>query len=194
MYCKPQVVCGDPGPVSDRPRRFSPADSTQTYDRTARWLHWLSALVILWAMASGMTIAAVELEPGLKAVITSFNVSLTTCFIPFFVWRLVHALRTPKPVNTAVSARNRRHADIAHWLLYVLVAVVLLSGVLMMEHESHLFGLVTLPNLVSDPAINDFFATVHTQACRLLAILVMVHIAAVIRHHLAGRRVLARML
>jgi cytochrome b561 len=186
-----------PGPASCQPRvleEVAPASGATRYDATARWLHWLSAVVILWAMGSGISIAVFDPDPGLKNVITSFNVALTTLFIPFFAWRCWHALRSIKPVNPALTGRNHRIAGLAHFGLYALVAVVQVSGLLMMDHAYNLFGSFQMPNLVTDPVVNGNAAIIHTHACRVLALLVAIHLGAVIFHHLCGRKIMSSML
>ena len=59
----------------------------------------------------------------------------------------------------------------------------------MMTRDINLFGLVSLPNPLDFPALNARFELVHKYSCRLLALLVILHVAAVIRHHRAGRKV-----
>ena len=58
------------------------------YSRQRVWLHWLSAVVIIWTLASGFYVASVQVPAQLKQTVALFNVSLTTVFIPFFIWRL----------------------------------------------------------------------------------------------------------
>jgi cytochrome b561 len=144
-------------------------------------------------MCSGMYVAAVEVAPPVKEAITSFNVSLTTVFIPFFAWRVWHALATPRPPHTQIGRLNQRIAAMAHLSLYVLVVVVQVSGVLMMDREYSLFGLFMMPKLMPDAAINEHFAYIHKMACRLLAGLVLVHVLAVVHHGMRGRDILSRM-
>ena len=80
-----------------------------------------------------------------------------------------------------------------HALLYILTLVILLSGVFMMTRDINLFGLVSLPNPLDFPALNARFELVHKYSCRLLTLFVVLHVAAVVRHHRAGRKVLSRM-
>jgi len=176
-----------------RPCVSSKPQPVSKYTITARVLHWLSALVILWAMISGLAAALLPLGPGIKSAITSLNVSLTTLFIPVFVFRMVYAAFAPRPRQLADRPAVKSAARMAHGLLYILTLIVLLSGVLMMTRDISLFGVISLPNLLDFPALNAQFELVHKYSCRLLALLVLLHVAAVVRHHKAGRKVLSRM-
>ncbi|MFQ5983824.1 MAG: cytochrome b [Woeseiaceae bacterium] len=84
-------------------------------------------------------------------------------------------------------------AKTAHVLLYAVTSTVLASGLLMMHHDISLFNLVSIPNPLTDNYWNGVFYGVHRYSCMLLFLLVSLHVAAVIRHHRAGRKVLARM-
>ena len=48
-------------------------------------LHWLSAIIIIWATLSGFYVAFCHPDQPVKEWIGFFNVSLTTLFIPFFI-------------------------------------------------------------------------------------------------------------
>ena len=165
------------------------------FDTTAKYLHWISALVILWASISGLYIAFFGLEPNIKKYILSFNVSITTVFIPLFCWRIYHRLKHGVPVpHPAMSMLETKIAHIGHTLLYVLVSLVLVSGLLMMDHDVAVFGLLTIPQLLQQQSSIYFFETMHLYACRLLAALVLCHLAALIKHEMMGKHILKRMI
>jgi cytochrome b561 len=167
--------------------------NTERYDRLSRFLHWVSAAVIIWASLSGFYLATLEPAAALGAWLSWFNVSLTTAFTPVFVMRIIHAIRTSKPASLNVPRWQQRLAHLVHALLYAMTSVVLASGVLMMNHDISVFGLVTLPKPIADPDWNLYFYTMHRQSCAALFLLVLLHVAAVVRHMRAGRPVLARM-
>ncbi len=90
-------------------------------------------------------------------------------------------------------------ARLNHALLYVLMAVVPLSGWLFSSAAGFTtvwFGLWTLPNLVAkDANLQVVFRSIHDLTTSLLAILVVLHGAMAIKHHWLDRdRLLARMI
>lgn len=166
---------------------------TARYSRTARILHWISAFVIIWATMTGFFLATLAPGSELRAFLSSLNISLTTSFLPLFLLRLVYAGRSKKPAAVDVPASQQRAARAGHVGLYVLTTTVLASGILMMNHDISVFGLLRLPNPVTDNTWNAAFFTLHRYSCMALFLLVTLHVGAVVRHHRQGRKVMARM-
>lgn len=158
------------------------------------FLHWVSALVILWTLVSGFYVAMASVAPETKTLVGFINVSLTALLIPVFVLRVyfffAHKVsHRDTTIGWAVYA-----AALVHVALYVLTGVVLATGVLMMERDIDIFGWVSFAQPLSDPYWTQWFEGIHIFACLVLGALVAVHIAAVIKHEFSGARVLRRML
>ncbi|MNJ44116.1 hypothetical protein D3C77_391550 [compost metagenome] len=83
---------------------------------------------------------------------------------------------------------------IAHWVIYLVISIVLITGVLMMDRPITVFDLFFIPQPLNDPYWIGLFFIVHIWSCAVLALLVAVHVAAVFRHEVVGHRVLKRML
>lgn len=152
------------------------------YSGLRRSLHWLSALVIIWALISGTCLAFFPLTADVQQWLGRFNVALTLLFIPFFLLRSV------------LAVRQQRLAATGHGLIYVVVLAVLFSGVFMLERPAPVFGLTELMPPLRTGAATAFFAALHHYSCALLALLVLGHIAAVIVHQRRGIRLLQKML
>lgn len=164
------------------------------YTKTARILHWFSAAVILWATVTGGMLAFFDINEALKQAIIRFNIATTALFIPVFAFRIVYAVFSSKPQPPNIARWNIRLARINHLLLYLTTAIVLLSGVLMMGEKIDLYGIFSINNPVSAPYWNRFFASLHTVTCSVLALLITIHVMAVIRHRLAGVKLISRMI
>lgn len=158
--------------------------NTKPYPGIQVLLHWLSAAVIIWALGSAVYVLLFEAGTPLAGTIANFNVALSTLFIPLFVLRCYYRWRNPSIGGLA---------GWAHLAMYWVTGTVLLTGVLMMTRPIDLFGWVQIAQPLHDPVLLDAFNRVHMVASLLLAMLVVLHLAAVIWHELAGRRVLRRM-
>lgn len=167
---------------------------TFRHDRLTRTLHWLSATVILWITLSGFAVTLLSPQSGLRVWIADFNISLATLFTPVFFFRIFHALRTSAPPLPGISAIRYRLGKFGHGVLYVLTIIVLISGFLMMTEGFDVFGLIHVPQPLQSPLWNDRFHGIHRYSTIALLLTIAVHIAAVVHHHRAGRRLLARML
>ncbi|MNJ16939.1 hypothetical protein D3C77_112090 [compost metagenome] len=166
---------------------------SHSYTPLQKVLHWVSAIIIVWALISGFYVAWFTVTTFTKEWVAFVNVSVTTVFIPLFCWRLYLALtnrtRTPVPRNVAEYV-----AVMAHRALYLMVFIVLITGVLMMDRPITVFDLFFIPQPLKDPYLIGLFFTVHIGSCAVLGLLVGLHVAAVVKHETAGRRVLKRML
>jgi len=158
------------------------------------FLHWISALVILWATLSGFGVTLLPVNHPVRQWVESLNPQLTSLFIPLFAWRLWLYLTTSSESAAGTRGLQKSIARLAHTLIYLSVSGVLLTGVMMMNHPVLLLGIMPLPQLLhSLPALAEV-QQLHHLLCTLLAALVALHLAAVLQHQLRGRSVLRRML
>lgn len=156
-------------------------------------LHWISAVVIIWATLTGFYVALFNPALEHKNWVSFINVSLTTVFIPLFIIRIFYALRHGKPDDGLLNRREELLAALGHLMLYVNIALVLLTGVLMMERPIDVFALFVIPQPLHDPVLTHLFNRLHVFFCVTLALLVIGHILAVMKHQLAGKPLLRRM-
>lgn len=165
---------------------------TRHYSKLHVLLHWSFATIMIWATLSGFANALYSLSANVSSAIAFINVSLTTLLIPLFVLRILCAL--DRRNHTDDSHRGLRLlAKSGHLMLYVVTALTLITGVLMMDRPINIFGLVQLPQPLQDPALTRFFNTQHKYACIAMAVLIVGHVGAVIAHHLCGDKILKRM-
>ena len=156
-------------------------------------LHWLSAVVILWTLLSGVYVAIFEVGVVIRNWVGFVNVSLTVLYVPIFILRLyysfLHGFSSP--------GRKRCIAEysalLVHKAIYLTLGVVLLTGVLMMDRPINIFNVLLIAQLHTDPALIAWSTQVHVQACVMLLILVALHVGAVIKHEWYGHRVLKNM-
>jgi cytochrome b561 len=156
-------------------------------------LHWLSAVIIIWATLSGFYSALFELPPKLRNWVSFFNISLTTIFIPFFILRLWFMCRLGKPQHDNPATTVSHIAEAVHILLYINISIVLISGVLMMESSINVFNLFSIPQPIENLILTALFNRIHIVACATLGGLVLLHILAVIKHEIFGNRIVRKM-
>lgn len=153
-------------------------------------LHWLSAIIIIWALVSGFYVAKCEVGEVVKQQVGFINVSLTTLLIPFFLWRTVLAFRQHRKVALVKLSVLEIFSTAVHASLYVLSLLVLSTGVLMMDRPINVFGVVQFPAPLADAQWIETITAAHIALCMALGSLIGLHVAAVIKHELCGRRVL----
>jgi cytochrome b561 len=163
------------------------------YSRQRVLLHWISAAIILWTLASGFYVSVVNVSVPVKQSVAFINVSLTTVFIPFFIWRVCIFVYHTLHARKVAASTGQRLVGLAHVLIYLTVSIVLVTGVLMMDRPINVFGLVEIPQPLGNSFLIAQFTTVHVWACGVLSALIALHVGAVIVHEICGRRVLRRM-
>jgi cytochrome b561 len=168
------------------------------YTRTAIVLHGAMALLIVVGFGVGLYMADLHLSP-LKLRLFSYHkwIGVTTwaLLLPRIVWRLGHA---PPPLPAGMPAWEQTAARAGHLLLYVLMAVIPISGWIMSSAQgvtTVYLGLWPLPDLLAkNEALGWLLLAVHRILNYALLGAVVLHVAAALKHHFIDRDgVLGRM-
>ena len=160
-------------------------------------LHWLTAALILTLLPLGLVANwwPMETQAEIATKTLLFSVHKTLGVTVFFVAlvRIAWTLTQPRP--RLLNADHRAEAFLAetiHWLLYVSLVIVPLSGWL--EHSAAVgfapiwwpFG-QNLPLVPKDPHLAEIFAAWHWVFTKVLALALALHIAGAIKHHVIDR-------
>lgn len=174
--------------------------NTLRWGRVSQALHWLIALLILILGVVGLTMGELPKTPKYFWVYTAHkSLGITVLALVLFRlgWRL--SAGAPEPVP-GIPTWQERIAGATHWLMYVLMFTIPLSG-WVYDSASGLrpfrwFGLVDVPKLVApDPGTVAISHAIHEYGFWLLIAVVLVHAGAALYHHFFQRdATLARML
>lgn len=167
------------------------------YDRSARVLHWLAALLLLGQLAFGWWLGEVPRNTPLRGYAVNLHKSIGILIGLLIVVRLVWRLRHPAPALPAAVPRwQRRLAAASHHLLYVLMLLVPLAGYLASNFSKFgvkFFNAILLPPWgPEDKQLYTLFNQTHKVAVVLLMLLVAVHVAAALMHALRRDGVFTR--
>jgi cytochrome b561 len=168
----------------------------QRYSGVVIAFHWIIALLVIVNLAVGLLHDAVPAlrswMPGHKAI----GVTILFLTAGRLAWRLAHRA-PPLPASTPAWEKGLAHAT--HWTLYALLVLMPLSGWAMVSGTDKRrpldwFGLFDIPYLPVSTAIGGAAHEAHELLGWLMLGLVVLHVAAALRHHLILRDgVLARM-
>lgn len=133
-------------------------DTKTHYDRTARWLHWAMAAMILAMIFIGVgMVTSLELRPWLL----DLHRPLGLLVLVLAVWRLWHRRRNPPPaLPDSVPALQARVARASHVFLYALMFAMPLLGWAMSSAGGYL---VTLPGGRVLPSLAPQDAALYTS-------------------------------
>ncbi|CUA82570.1 Cytochrome b561 [Gulbenkiania indica] len=154
-------------------------------------LHWLMALLLVGTFAFGWYLSTLPLSPE-KFRWIAWHKWAGILALALVIWRLtVRFYRRPPALPASMSTLAVRAAHAGHVLLYLLMLAVPLSGWTMSSAYGIpvvWLGLLPLPDLVSvDPALGERLKSLHETLVWLLALLVVGHVLAALKHQLIDR-------
>ena len=174
------------------------AASPARYNGVAQLLHWLIGLAVLGQIALGWwMIGLPNTPPGYQAGWYNIHKSIGLSIALLVLLRIVWRLRHPAPVLPAtLAAWQRLAARCSHALLYLCLVLMPLSGFLgssFTKYPIKFWGMV-LPRWIDpSPAAKELCSQIHYATVCLFMLLIALHIAAAIKHALAGDGVFRRM-
>lgn len=187
-------------------------NTVQRYTKTAIILHWLIGLLIVAMLALGLwmselpkdgpKIAAFDLfDLGIYTVNLAEPVSVRTFYFNLHksigltlfmlillrvVWRFTHR---PPELPATMKAWEKQLSHATHHSLYLLMLVIPLSGLLMSLFSK--YGIRWFGDLVihgtDNPALRNFFKESHEVFAWVLITVLVLHIAAAIKHKLIDK-------
>jgi cytochrome b561 len=118
----------------------------------------------------------------------SLGITLLLLVILRLLWRLTHPA-PPPPAHS--KAWEIRAARLSHALLYLLMFALPLSGWLAASTSIvpwKLWWVIPWPAIAApDPALHDLAGEVHEALVKALVAVLVVHVAAALRHHFLKR-------
>lgn len=169
------------------------------YTSLAITLHWLTAALIFCAFPLGVYMSDLHLSP-LKLQLFSYHKWLgVTVFLLLLIRLIWRAKNTPPSMSSSIAVWQQRAAHGLHHLLYGLMFAIPVSGWLMSSAKgvpTVYLGLIQIPDLLSkDKALAHTLENLHATLNYLMLALLILHIAAALKHHFIERdNTLARML
>ena len=169
---------------------FSPAPAAWRYSFIARALHRIVALLIVFTTALGWRMLFIEKEPGAAEwfdLHRSIGLTIFSLVALRLVWRLAHS---PEPLPSSLPRWQRGLASVTHWLLYLLMVVIPITGYLGASHTKSgvaWFGRPTPAWATPDHDLAEQLFFVHGTLVWVLVALVALHVAGALKHWLIDR-------
>ncbi len=172
------------------------------YGASARWFHWVTTVLMFIIIPLGWIFAEFKLAPdkqhfhayfpGTVAQYASTHKTLGLLVLAIVAARLAYRLANrPPPLPNATPAIEAGLAHLTHWLLYLVLLVMPISGYIMSSGSDHpisILGLFDFPKIPGiSKAVGTDAAIVHLTAQFAVYALVVLHVAGV-GWHLFVRR------
>ena len=177
------------------PARATALAARGRYDKVAIALHWLLALMLVSSFGVGLYMVDLPMSPTRLKVYNWHKwagVTILALSALRLGWRLTHR---PPPLPPAAEAAmpgwRRQVFHGTHRLLYALFFAVPLFG---WAYSSALgfpivwFGVLPLPDFVPvDKPLADMLRSLHVGSAFTLAAMVLLHVAATLKHQFIDR-------
>ena len=167
------------------------------YSTTTKTFHWLTALLIIAIIPLGVIAGKLPIETDAQVVTKTFLFSLhKTLGVAVFIvaaLRIAYALTQAKPAGLHPSCKvETLLAEIVHWLLYIALVIVPLSG--WIHHSASAIAAqiwlpfaAQLPFVPKDPTVSGFFGGLHWLWSKLMVAAILLHFAGAMKHHFVDK-------
>jgi len=163
----------------------------ERYSRVAIAFHWTIAVLVVANLIIGI---GHDYSPALRALMgahKAIGITVLALTAGRVAWRLTH--RPPAlPAGTPAWEKGVAHAT--HWTLYLLMVAMPVTGWMMVsgpgpgpQRPLSWFGLFDVPLLPVGSRASDLGHDAHGLLGWLMLALVVLHVAAALRHHLLLR-------
>ena len=162
------------------------------YTRVAIFLHWLIAALLIGNIALGLTYDSFgkAATPWTMFFHKATGLSVLALTLARLAWRLTHR---PPAFDAVLKAWERFLAGFIHWLFYLMLLAIPLTGWLLSSSSGRatsFFGLFEVPPLPvsrSDDT-HDLLEDLHEWLGKGMIGLVLLHVAGALKHHFGGHR------
>lgn len=156
-----------------------------SYDTVAKLLHWIVAVLLIGMVALGWYMMSIENDPGSEWYFDlhkSFGIVVATLVLFRLLWRFSHK---PAPLPQMVPLWQAKLARGIHYLLYVCIIVMPLSGFLGESFGKYgiaFFGWPLPKWFNANQAISGMLFQIHNITVWVLVALVSLHVLAALKH------------
>ncbi|REL25932.1 cytochrome b [Thalassotalea euphylliae] len=167
-------------------------NSKAQYGIIAKAFHWLSAIVVIGLFGVGWWMVDLNYYSQWYQTAPHWHKSIGILLLIATLTRLVWKALTPSPSPLATqSPVEQKAAKFAHYLLYALMLVIMLSGYLISTADGRAiavfnwFEVAALGELFSNQA--DIAGVVHEYLAYTLILLALLHALAALKHHFVDK-------
>ena len=161
-------------------------NSETRYGIVAKSFHWLMAILIIAIFALGLYM--VELSYYDRWYKDSLEIHKSTGLLIALLWllRLTWKKTSIAPKTLSLHGWETKIAHLAHFGLYLLMALICVSGYLISTADGDgisFYGLFDVPASVTGENQEDTAGVIHKYLAWALIALVALHVAGALKHH-----------
>lgn len=166
-------------------------NSPKHYTRTAQTLHWVMAIIFIAAWLIGFysgNFLSYDVDGSFKGDVITLHKNIATTIIFLVLIRIFWRYTHPTPALPDNMSPNMKYlAHVAHWMLYLMLLALPITGCLFSwsaGHPAPVAYLFNLPTLVAEnPKLMAVVKPLHIWLSWAAGLLVAGHILAALKHH-----------
>ncbi|MFT6986497.1 MAG: cytochrome b561 [Psychromonas sp.] len=165
-------------------------EAVKQYNRTAKLLHWASALLIIALFALGLWMVDLTYYSEWYNLAPYWHKSIGLCLFALTLFRIIWKQLTAAP-DIEGEKWEVQGAKIAHFSLYLLLLCIFISGYMISTADGRS---IELFNWLSVPGFGSFFenqediaGVIHYYLAVTLITLAVVHALAALKHHFINK-------
>ncbi|WP_367989889.1 cytochrome b [Vibrio sp. NTOU-M3] len=166
------------------------SSDVQSYNLTARTIHWLSAIVVIGMFGVGLWMVDLSYYSEWYQTAPHWHKSIGIILAAVTLFRLIWKFVTVSP-SVEGHAYEILGAKLVHIAMYGLLATLFISGYLISTEDGRgidVFGWFTVPGLGAlFEGQSDLSGTIHFYAAWALMILAGLHAIAALKHHVINK-------
>ncbi|MCP5363258.1 MAG: cytochrome b [Rickettsiaceae bacterium] len=173
-------------------------NTVSSYGLISKLFHWLIGIAIIGLLVIGFTMVSILPSTDkwqLYAMHKATGVVVLFFVLLRFLWRFIN-IKLELPADLPLW--QKLASKITHYLLYIFMFLMPVSGILMSRfggHEINVFNLFIIPPLEKNIILARFFNNLHEVSAFLFAALIGLHISAGLYHHFIRKdNILSRMI
>jgi cytochrome b561 len=174
--------------------------AVRRYTATAQVLHWITAALMFTVLPLAWVMMNMPETVHARSTLFTLHKSVGLTIVALVAVRIIWRAKHPAPpLENGLAQWDKRAAFASHWLLYVVLVGMPVSGYLLDATGGYpitYLGLITVPVLPNVPAIASAATWTHVVVGQwLVYALILLHVGASVWHVVIRRdNVLDRML
>ncbi|GAB3402483.1 cytochrome b [Massilia agilis] len=168
----------------------STQDSPTSYGSVSRFNHWLGALLVLALLAIGLYFEDMP-KGDARKFWRGLHIAIGAFASLFLLWRVYWRVRSTSPLALPQQPALQKFAQVVHVLLLVGIAVLAITGPLIIWSTGRaipVFDLLSIPSPFPEfRALHEPLEEVHGFTADAMLFLIGFHLLGVIKHQFIDR-------
>lgn len=170
---------------------MSTSSTSLSYNLISRVNHWVIAIAMIGMLLFGFYLSKIMPKGPEVASFLAVHKAIGVLILVFGAWRVIYRLRQGfLPEAVVMPKWQEITAKAAHIILLAGIVLMPVSGVMgsfFGGHSISMFGLFTIPGGPEIKLLSDIGHVVHGYVAIVLAVVVGLHVAGVLKHQFIDR-------